>query len=103
MNIVLCNLPAGKGRNVAQTLIEERRVACVNLLPVQSIFRWKGQVEVDAEECLMMKVGRAGIEALKARILELHPYELPEFVVLDVDTERSFEAYVGWVRDESSG
>jgi periplasmic divalent cation tolerance protein len=59
---------------------------------------WKDEVQADEEITLMMKVSRAGAERLKQRLCELHPYELPEFVVLDVDTEASLPEFIDFVR-----
>lgn len=101
MNIVLTNLPPDHSERVARTLIEERLAACVNWFPIRSAYRWKGQVTIDEEHSLFIKVASESVDILKKRIKELHPYELPEIVVLDVDAGRSLDAYVGWVRAES--
>ena len=98
MNIAITNVPPDRADAIARTLVEEGVVACVNAYPVRSTYRWKGQLEVEAETTLMMKVAAAGVARLRHRLRELHPYELPEFVVLAVDTERSFDEYVAWVR-----
>jgi periplasmic divalent cation tolerance protein len=99
MRIVLTNVPPDRSEDLARTLVGERLVACVNFYPVRSIYRWQGEVQVDEEVTLMMKVPADGVERLKARLLALHPHELPEFVVLAVDAEASLREYVGFVRD----
>ncbi|HDN26911.1 MAG TPA: divalent-cation tolerance protein CutA [Thioploca sp.] len=101
MKIALTNTPPDKGEDIAKTLVEEHLVACVNFYPIQSVYFWKGEACMDKEITLMMKVAADGVEALKKRLLELHPYELPEFVVLEVDTQASLEEYVKWVRHET--
>ncbi|MBE9003694.1 divalent-cation tolerance protein CutA [Fortiea sp. LEGE XX443] len=101
MKIALTNLPPEHGERIARLLVEEHVVACVNMYPVQSIYSWKGKICSEAEVTLMMKVSTAGVERLKHRLCELHPYELPEFVVLDVDNQASLREYVDFVRSET--
>jgi periplasmic divalent cation tolerance protein len=80
---------------LARILIDERLAACVNVLPVMvSTYRWKGRVEHDREQQVVIKTAPARLPALEARLRELHPYELPEFVVL---TGRASTAYAAWV------
>jgi periplasmic divalent cation tolerance protein len=82
---------------LARTLVQEGLAACVNVLPVMtSVYRWKGVVEQDREQQLVIKTARAGLPALQARLRELHPYELPEFLVLSASGS---EAYLGWIGD----
>lgn len=101
MKIILTNVPPDQAEEIVRTLVEEHYVACVNFYPVQSVYFWKGQVCVDQEVTLMMKVAIHGVEALKKRIQELHPYELPEIIALDVDTQASLEKYVQFVHQET--
>ena len=103
MRLVLTNVPPAHAERIARTVVEERLAACVNAFPVQSTYAWKGALSVDAEQTLLLKVAADGVEALRARLLELHPYELPEVVVLAVDVGASHEAYVNWVREGSRG
>ena len=83
---------------LARTLVDERLAACVNVHgPMTSIYRWKGNVERDAERQVVIKTTRARVNDLERRLRELHPYELPEFVVLD---GKASEAYAAWVDGE---
>lgn len=82
----------------ARTLVEERLAACVNVLPpMVSTYRWKEGVETDREHQLIVKTSADRLEALKARLLELHPYEVPELLVLEVAD--GAEPYLDWLRD----
>ena len=64
-------------------LVEERLAACVNVLPeMDSFFRWRGAVERDQERQVIIKTTAARLPALERRLHELHPYELPEFLVV---------------------
>ena len=83
----------------ARTLVEERLAACVNVLPVMlSVYRWKGVVEQEREQQLVIKTAASRVTALEARVRELHPYELPEFLVLSASGSR---AYLDWIAAES--
>ena len=101
MKIVLSNLPPDRADAIARTLVEERLAACVNLLPIRSVYRWQGALTEDAEVTLLIKVGRARVGACTERLRALHPYELPEILVLDIDAEHSLGEYVAWARRES--
>ena len=95
--IVLTTLPAdAESRAFGRTLVEERLAACVNLLPpMDSVYRWEGQVEHDTERQVIIKTSRERVAALWERIRELHPYETPEFVVLAV--QDGSDAYLRWI------
>jgi periplasmic divalent cation tolerance protein len=102
MRVVLCNAPADKAPEIARALIERHKAACVNLLPgVRSFYRWEGKVCEDAEVTMLIKVAATGVLDLRDTLLELHPYQLPEIVVLPVDAETTHRPYVDWVRKES--
>ena len=81
----------------ARALVSDRLAACVNVLPpMTSLYRWKGAVEEDSERQLVIKTTSDRLAALEARVRELHPYELPEFVVL---TAAASTSYLAWLRD----
>jgi periplasmic divalent cation tolerance protein len=86
---------------IAHALVEERLVACANLVAnVRSIYRWQGRVEDEREVMLVLKTRADRIGALGERLRALHPYELPELVVLPVDG--GLAGYLDWVRAESA-
>ncbi len=95
--IVLTTLGAdADAAALARTLVEERLAACVNVLPpMTSIYRWKGQLEHDREQQLVIKTTTGRVAALEARLRELHPYELPEFLVLAAAAGAAYGAWVG--------
>lgn len=100
--MVLTTLPAdADAPGFSRTLVEERLAACVNMLPVmESVFRWEGQIEGDKERQIIMKTSRERLPALWERIRELHPYEVPEFVVLSILD--GSDAYLRWIGDSTS-
>jgi len=81
----------------ARLLVDDRLAACVNVLPpMTSVYRWKGAIEEDREQQLVIKTTSDRVAAIEARFRELHPYELPEFLVLSATASAS---YVEWLRE----
>jgi periplasmic divalent cation tolerance protein len=100
--LILTTVPADdRAEAIARVLVDERLAACVNVqTPMTSLYRWKGVVEQESERQLVIKTLRARTEQVKARLRELHPYELPEWIVMPV-AETSPE-YLEWVRAETA-
>jgi periplasmic divalent cation tolerance protein len=89
---------ADEAARLGRTLVEERLAACASIIPaVQSIYRWKGQVESATETMLLLKTGAEQLTALEARLHQLHSYQTPEFLVLPV--EAASRLYLGWLQD----
>lgn len=85
-----------KAKRLGRELVQLRLAACVNLIErVHSIYRWQGVVETADEALLIIKTSAQCIPALKEGIARLHPYEIPELVVLDI-TDGS-EEYLAWL------
>jgi len=99
--VVLVTAPSlDKAAAIARALVEERLAACGNVLPgLRSIYRWEGNVQDDAEALLVLKTTRARFPALRDRILQLHPYQVPEVLALPV--EAGSEPYLAWVAGET--
>jgi periplasmic divalent cation tolerance protein len=84
---------------IARALVERGLAACVNVVPgVVSIYRWKGAVERGEERLLVIKTRGERVEALRRELVALHPYEVPELVVLDI--EGGHGPFLDWI-DES--
>jgi periplasmic divalent cation tolerance protein len=99
--VVLCTVPnEDVGESLARTLVEERLVACVNILPgVRSIYRFKGAVEDERELLLVLKTSAGRYPQLERRIRELHPYEVCEVIALDVAA--GSQPYLDWLSAET--
>ena len=102
VRVVLITVPQGDpATSLARALVEERLAACVNLIPeVRSLYRWEGAVQEDAEALLVVKTRAERCEALAARVQDLHPYDVPEVLVLP--TSGGSASYLEWVITESS-
>ena len=95
--VVLSTCPdAGTAEAVARALIDERLAACVNLVSgVRSIYRWQDEVEQADEILMVIKTTAGKVDALTARVAQLHPYEVPEVIALEA--EGVSDAYLAWL------
>jgi periplasmic divalent cation tolerance protein len=85
-------------QSIGSVLVEESLAACVNVLPgITSVYRWEGELRVDAEAMAIIKTTEARVQAARLRVAELHPYDVPEFVAVDV--AEGSPAYLHWVRE----
>jgi periplasmic divalent cation tolerance protein len=99
--LVLTTMPADdRADALARTLVDERLAACVNVHPpMTSVYRWKGRIERDGERQLVIKTTRDRLSALETRLRALHPYEIPEFIVVPVDEGSA--VYLNWIAGET--
>jgi periplasmic divalent cation tolerance protein len=97
VSIVLTTIAADSdAAALAQALLDERLAACVSVLPAMlSMYRWNGIVEQEREQQVVIKTTPECLAALEVRLNELHPYELPEFIVIGGEAAK---AYAEWVR-----
>jgi periplasmic divalent cation tolerance protein len=95
--VVLVTAPsAEKAVEIARTLVEEKLAACGSVVPgVRSIYRWEGKVHDDAEALLVLKAPRKRLQELTDRVVQLHPYEVPE--VVGIPIEGGNERYIDWI------
>lgn len=97
--IALCTVPnetiAGQ---IADALVSEKLAACVNIIPsIMSVYRWKDVIEYGEEQLLLIKTSESVWPLLETRILELHPYELPEIIAVPIQTGQA--DYIQWIKN----
>ena len=99
--LVLTTLPnADAASELAKTVVNEKLAACANLFPaVRSVYRWQAKLQDENEVLVLLKTRAEHLERLKLRILELHPYEVPE--VLAVPVESGYQPYLEWLAGET--
>ena len=99
--VVLCTCPdEAAAERICQALVDERLAACVNRMSgIASTYRWQGEVCRADEHLLLIKTTRERFDALRERIVALHPYELPE--VIAVDIALGLEPYLDWIARET--
>jgi periplasmic divalent cation tolerance protein len=102
VRVVLITAPdAESGARLARTLVEERLAACVNAIAgVRSVYRFEGAVHDEPEVLLVAKTRADRAEALLQRVLAIHPYDVPEVLVLPAVS--GSPAYLDWVRAEAA-
>lgn len=95
--IVLCTVPdRDSAEEMANILIADNLAACVNILPgITSVYRWEDKIEQGNELLLVIKTARKTYKALQAKIVDLHPYELPEIIAVPI--EDGLPAYLNWL------
>jgi len=85
--------------SIATQLVEKRLAACVNIIPrIYSVYRWKNAVERDSEQLLIIKTTDDRLTELREALFAMHPYEVPEFVVVRIDDLS--DAYRAWLVDQ---
>ncbi|MEO6966917.1 MAG: divalent-cation tolerance protein CutA [Rhodanobacteraceae bacterium] len=99
--LILSTCPdAESASTIAHALVEERLAGCVSRLPgVASVYRWHDALQENGEVLLLIKTRRECFEALRARLVELHPYDVPEVIALAIASGHA--PYLEWLRDQT--
>jgi len=84
-----------EAEDIAWALLERKLAACVNVIPVQSFYRWKGEIESNPEHLLVIKTTEAAFERVRESLSELNSYEVPECIQISI--EAGAEAYLKWI------
>ncbi|KAF7632780.1 hypothetical protein Mgra_00007841, partial [Meloidogyne graminicola] len=89
------------GKNIAKEIVQKRLAACVNIIPqLTSIYEWKGKIEEENESMLIIKTVKDRLIELEDIVNKLHPYDIPEFIVLPI--EKGSEAYLKWIHEQTN-
>jgi len=87
-----------EARTIARALVERQLAACVNIVSqVESVYRWKGEVETATEFLLVIKTTASASDRLRATLGELHFYEVPECIEIAVTDGNA--AYLKWIQE----
>lgn len=103
VRLVLTTCPdEATARSIALALVDDRLAACGNVVPgLTSIYRWMGSIETDAEVLLLLKTTVDRLPELSDRLAELHPYEVPELLAIEIPA--GAPGYLRWVVEETGG
>ena len=99
-SVILCTInDKDKAKEIAKILLELRLIACANIVDnVCSLYRWQGKICEDDEYLMILKSRSDLFNELKDKITELHPYEVPEIISLDI--EHGSESYLEWLKGQ---
>jgi periplasmic divalent cation tolerance protein len=97
--VVLSTTAPGSGETMARALVTEHLAACVNILETQSLFRWEGAINLEREDLLIIKSRSEYRQKIVDRIRQLHPYDLPEIIVLPLIG--GYTPYLQWIGEET--
>lgn len=98
LKLIMTTCPVGQAEEITNLLLEEKLVACVNRIgPVKSKYFWKGEIQTDDEFILFLKTTDKLLFRTLKRLEEIHPYEVPEIVLLKVEDVNS--SYLKWVTE----
>ncbi len=98
---VFVTAPPDKAADLARTLVQEKLVACANIISgVRSIYAWNGDISDDGESLMIMKTRASLLEAVRHRVIQLHPYDVPEVIALPIIDGHA--PYLQWILDSTS-
>jgi len=97
--VIYSTVPPSRSEDISKRLLEKGLVACVNITPVRSLYRWKGEACDDEEHLLIMKTRRSLADKVIRTLKAMHPYEVPEIIALPVIAGHL--PYLAWVHGET--
>lgn len=97
--VIYCTAPPAEAETIAKAIVAEKLAACANIVPVRSIYTWKGEIYDEGEHLLIIKTRSGQIDRITARIRELHSYEVPEVIVLPIVAGHA--PYLEWIQKET--
>ncbi|WP_164920728.1 divalent-cation tolerance protein CutA [Thermosynechococcus vestitus] len=97
--VIVTTATEAEALSLADHLVAEHLAACVQILPIQSIYRWQGAVHRDPEWQLLIKTPIALFEPVRDRLLALHSYEVPEIIALPIIA--GSPAYLNWIKEQT--
>jgi len=96
--VLYVTTPPSQSEALAKSLLAKRLIACANITPVRSLYRWKGESCDDREDLLVIKTRKSLVQAVIAAVTAEHPYEVPEIIALPVIAGHA--PYLDWVYGE---
>jgi periplasmic divalent cation tolerance protein len=99
--VIWSTAPPAQSAALAKSLLDANLVACVNITPVRSLYRWKGEFCDEKEHLLIIKTRRGLAEAVIRALKAEHPGDVPEIIVLPVIA--GYPPYLDWVCQETEG
>lgn len=98
-SIYITSKNAAEAHKIGRTLVEERLIACANYFPIDSIYRWKGNIEEAQEVAIIAKTRASLVDSLIKRVKQLHSYEVP--CVVSWIIEKGNPDYMKWIEEST--
>ena len=89
-----------ESKKIARVLVDEKLAACANIFPIESIYRWKGEIAEEEEDAMIIKTRVELVDKVIEKIRGLHSYEVPEIISLRI--EKGHARFLNWI-EESTG
>lgn len=86
-------------RRISKYVVEAKLAACANIFPIDSIYRWKGEIMEEGEYAILLKIRTEDFESLRTAVMELHPYEVPCIVRYEISD--GHEPYLDWISEST--
>lgn len=99
--IIITTINRERAYSLAREIVEKKLAACANILPISSIYWWKGKIEDDEECMIILKTSSSKIRGLKDYLLNIHPYETPE--IIEIEPNYVADKYLSWLIDSIAG
>jgi len=91
-----------ESKKIAKKLLEERIVACANIIPsMKSFYWWEGEIEEDKESILILKTRSDNLDTIIRRVKDIHSYDIP--CILEIPIQNGSEDYLNWLEDSLQG
>ncbi len=102
LTIIYTTVPnENTGKDIARQLLEEKLIACANILPyMTALYRWDNSIQCDNEAVLLLKTSNIPFETLEKRLTQLHPYDTP--CIFSLNSENVSAPYLSWLQDAVS-
>ena len=98
--VIISTYPNKKSlQKIANTIVQEKLAACVNISKISSVYSWQGKIENSSEYLAIFKTTQNNKTKLKKKISETHPYNVPEIAEIDVNSIN--KPYFEWLRDST--
>jgi len=88
-----------ESKKIARVLVDEKLAACANIFPIESIYRWKGEIAEEEEDAMIIKTRVELVDKVIEKMRGLHSYEVPEIISLRI--EKGHARFLNWIEEST--